>query len=51
MWWNWIYKIVRGEKTTMNFEESFKQVVGTLFYWLDKIWFGEDAYNKEYWQS
>lgn len=35
----------------MKFEEAFKQVVGTLFYVLDKIVLKEDAHSKEYWQK
>jgi hypothetical protein len=34
----------------MKFVEAFKIVIGTLFYWADKILFGKDAYSKEYWQ-
>jgi hypothetical protein len=35
----------------MTFLEAYKYVIGTMFYWLDKLSMGEDAKSKEYWQS
>jgi hypothetical protein len=35
----------------MDFIGVYKIVIGTLFYWLDKLVMGEYAYSKEYWQN
>jgi hypothetical protein len=35
----------------MKFFEAVKIVIGTLFYWADRIVSGNDAYPKEYWQE
>lgn len=35
----------------MTFVNAYKHVIGTLFYLLDRLVFGEDAYGVEYWRG